>query len=81
MRRPRNSQRALVEHERSPVPFERARTLLVQGQVLRRLKKKREARTALEESLAILRDLGAETWVARAEASFGELRFDGRRTT
>ena len=64
-------QRALVEHERSPVPFERARTLLVQGQVLRRLKKKREARTALEESLAVLRNLGAEAWVARAE---GELR-------
>ena len=61
-------QRALVEHERSPVPFERARTLLVQGQILRRLKKKREARTAFEGSLTILRDLGAETWVARAEA-------------
>ena len=60
-------QRALVEHERSPVPFERARTLLVQGQVFRRLKKKREARTALEGSLTILRDLGAEAWVARAE--------------
>jgi DNA-binding CsgD family transcriptional regulator len=60
-------QRALVEHERSPVPFERARTLLVQGQVLRRLKQKRQARAALEGSLTILRDLGAEAWVARAE--------------
>ena len=38
--RPRSC-RALAEHEHSPVPFERARTLLVQGQVLRRLKRKR----------------------------------------
>ncbi len=60
--------RALAEHEHSPVPFERARTLLVQGQVLRRLKQKREARAALEEALAIFRRLGAEAWADRAEA-------------
>ena len=62
--------RALAEHEHSPVPFERARTLLVQGQVLRRLKRKREARGALEEALAIFRRLDAEAWERRAE---GEL--------
>ena len=60
-------ERALAEHERCPVPFERARTLLVQGQVLRRLKRKRGARSALEEALAIFRRLGAEPWVTRAE--------------
>jgi DNA-binding CsgD family transcriptional regulator len=60
--------RALAEHERCPVPFERARTLLVQGQVLRRLKQKRLARAALEEALAIFRGLGAGAWVERAEA-------------
>jgi DNA-binding CsgD family transcriptional regulator len=62
--------RALAEHERSPVPCERGRTLLVQGQVLRRLKRKREARTTLEEALALFRQLGAEAWQRRAE---GEL--------
>jgi DNA-binding CsgD family transcriptional regulator len=62
--------RALAEHEHCPVPFERGRTLLVQGQVLRRLKRKREARGALEEALAIFRRLGAEVWERRAE---GEL--------
>jgi DNA-binding NarL/FixJ family response regulator len=40
----------------------------VQGQVLRRLKQKRQARTALAEALAVLRDLGADTWAERAEA-------------
>jgi DNA-binding CsgD family transcriptional regulator len=62
--------RALAEHERSPVPFERARTLLVQGQALRRLKRKREARAALDEALTIFRHLGATMWERRAE---GEL--------
>jgi DNA-binding CsgD family transcriptional regulator len=61
-------ERAVIEHQRSPVPFELARTLLVQGQVLRRLKRKRRARSALEEALAIFRRLGAEPWIARAEA-------------
>ena len=37
------------------MPFERARTLLVQGRILRRQKQKRQARSALEEALADLR--------------------------
>ncbi len=57
--------RALVEHERCPMPFEHARTLLVRGQVLRRLKQKREARLALEEARAIFERLGAEPWARR----------------
>lgn len=60
-------ERAVAEHERCPVPFERARTLLVQGKVLRRLKQKRQARAALEEALAIFRGLGADPWAARTE--------------
>lgn len=60
--------RAVAMHERCPVPFARGRTLLVQGQVLRRLKRRREARVSLEAALTIFRRLGAEPWVARAEA-------------
>jgi DNA-binding CsgD family transcriptional regulator len=60
-------ERALAEHERCPMPFERARTLLVHGQVERRLKQKRQARTSLEEALAIFRRLGADPWVRRTE--------------
>ena len=58
-------ERALREHERSPVPFERARTLLAYGQVLRRTKQKRKARAALEEAATIFERLGAEPWAAR----------------
>ena len=59
---------ALAEHERCPMPFERARTLLVHGQVLRRLKRKRESRASLEAALACFRALGADAWADRAEA-------------
>jgi DNA-binding CsgD family transcriptional regulator len=59
-------ERSLKEHDRCPVPFERARTLLVHGQILRRLKQKRLARTVLEEAHAIFAQLGAELWEARA---------------
>jgi DNA-binding CsgD family transcriptional regulator len=58
-------ERALREHERSPVPFERARTLLAYGQVLRRTKQKRKARAALEEAATLFERLGAEPWAAR----------------
>ena len=57
---------ALVEQERSPVPFERARTLLAYGQVLRRAKQKRRARAVLEEAVALFERLGAQPWAARA---------------
>jgi len=50
------------------MPFELARTLLVQGQVLRRLKRKRDARGSLEQARAIFARLGAEPWVARADS-------------
>jgi len=59
--------RALTDHERCPMPFERARTLLIHGQVQRRLKQKRQARSSLEEALAIFGRLGAEPWVRRTE--------------
>jgi DNA-binding CsgD family transcriptional regulator len=59
--------RALTEHERCAMPFERARTLLIHGQVLRRLKQKRQARASLEEALAIFRRLDAGPWLRRTE--------------
>lgn len=53
------------------MPFERARTLLVQGQVLRRLKRKRKARLALEQARELFEQLGAEPWMTRVD---GELQ-------
>jgi DNA-binding CsgD family transcriptional regulator len=58
-------ERALVAHDACPVPFERARTLLVAGRVLRRSKAKRRAREALEEAQSLFARLGAELWLQR----------------
>ena len=59
-------ERALVAHERVPQPFELARTLLVQGEVERRAKQKRAARSALEQALGLFQTLGAPLWARRA---------------
>jgi DNA-binding NarL/FixJ family response regulator len=64
---------ALVEHARCPMPFERARTLLVQGRLQRRLKQKRQARLALEEARELFARQGAETWVARVDEELGRV--------
>jgi DNA-binding CsgD family transcriptional regulator len=57
---------ALVEHRRLPQPFELARTLLVKGEVERRAKQKRAARSTLEQALERFLALGAPLWAQRA---------------
>ena len=59
-------EQALAEHRRVPQPFELARTLLVTGEVERRAKQKRAARSTLEQALGLLEDLGAPLWARRA---------------
>jgi DNA-binding CsgD family transcriptional regulator len=59
-------ERALVEHRRVPQPFELARTLLVKGEVERRAKQKRAARSTLEQALGLFQSLGAPLWGQRA---------------
>ncbi len=56
-----------------PLPFERARTLLALGQVLRRGKQKRLAREALEEARAGFARLGARRWSERAVAELSRI--------
>jgi DNA-binding NarL/FixJ family response regulator len=60
-------ERALAEHEHCPMPFERARTLLVQGRLQRRRKQKRQARLALDEARALFASQGAEAWIDRVD--------------
>ena len=55
-----------MEHRRVPQPFELARTLLVKGEVERRAKQKRAARSTLEEALGLFLALGAPLWARRA---------------
>jgi DNA-binding NarL/FixJ family response regulator len=49
-----------------PMPFERSRTLLLVGQLRRRRREKRLARTALREALATFEDLHTPMWAERA---------------
>ncbi len=66
-------ERALAWHERSPEPFERARTLLALGSTRRRAKQKRAARETLEQALAELERLGASLWAEKARAELARL--------
>jgi DNA-binding CsgD family transcriptional regulator len=66
-------ERALAQHERVAIPFETARTLLVQGETLRRMKRKREARGSLESARSRFEALGAPLWQARADQALARI--------
>jgi len=70
-------ERAVLEHDRAAMPFERARTLLHLGGAQRRAKRKLAARATLSEALDIFSGLGAEPWRAQAAAELA--RISGRR--
>jgi len=69
----RHAERALEHHRELPVPFERARTLIVLGTLHRRAKQKAAARAALEEAIEILDGMGARLWAERARAELGRI--------
>jgi DNA-binding CsgD family transcriptional regulator len=66
-------ERALEAHDRTPMPFERARTLLVAGEVHRRFKQRRKARDLLEAAAAAFDEVGAPLWSARARAALARV--------
>lgn len=70
-------ERALTEHERLLLPFDRARTLLAYGAVKRRGKQKAAARTMLELALAEFDRLDARVFAKRTRAELR--RISGRR--
>ncbi|WP_347403864.1 AAA family ATPase [Mycobacterium sp. 236(2023)] len=60
------AQRAMVEYDRLPMPFERARTLLVIGEVQRRLRRRDAAAASVRDALRQFDELGAGLWSQRA---------------
>jgi DNA-binding CsgD family transcriptional regulator/tetratricopeptide (TPR) repeat protein len=70
-------ERAVEQHARVTMPFERARTLLHLGAAQRRAKRKREARATLSEALGVFEALGAVPWSQRAVDELA--RISGRR--
>lgn len=69
-------ERALAQHERSLLPFDRARTLLAYGSALRRAKQKRDARQALLQALAEFERLDGVVFAERAREEIA--RISGR---
>ncbi|WP_165865677.1 ATP-binding protein [Vallicoccus soli] len=57
---------ALAHHERAGSPFDRARSLLCQGERRRRARQRAEARAVLGEALGLFEALGARPWAERA---------------
>ena len=68
---------ALVHHDAVDSPVERARTLLLLGQLERRTGERRDARATLETAEAAFLAAGADAWAERARAELR--RIPGRR--
>jgi DNA-binding CsgD family transcriptional regulator len=74
-------ERALLAHERLPQPFERARTLLAQGTIERRAKRRAAAREALTVALELFDGLGAALWAERTAAELARIPGRGRASS
>ena len=74
--------RAHSAYQRQPMPFEQARTLLCQGEALRRARRPAASRRPLRHALTIFNSLGARPWAARAmiELDATGARADTRNT-
>ena len=56
-----------------PSPFERGRTLLIYGTMLRRVKKRKAAREAIEAALSIFEALPAPVWAENARVELARI--------
>jgi DNA-binding CsgD family transcriptional regulator len=68
------AEQAMAEHERLPMPFERARTLLLLGQLQRRQRQKISAGATLHEAQRAFDELGTPLWAERARAEFARAK-------
>jgi DNA-binding CsgD family transcriptional regulator len=71
---------AIAAHDRLPIPFERARTLLLLGQLQRRKRRKESASASLQEALDIFVRLDIPLWADRARAELVRANVGPRRS-
>ena len=71
---------AMAEHDRLPMPFERARTLLVVGQLQRRRRLISAAAQTFSEALREFERMGAAVWADRARAELTRTPMGGGAT-
>lgn len=72
------AERAMTEHERLPMAFERARTQLLLGQLQRRQRHRDAAAATLREALQTFEELGTTLWADRVRAELAR-GMSGRR--
>jgi DNA-binding CsgD family transcriptional regulator len=72
---------AMAEHDRLPMPFERARTQLVLGQLQRRQRLKQAAAQTFGEALSEFERMGAALWADRARAELDRTKVGPSRSS
>jgi DNA-binding CsgD family transcriptional regulator len=65
--------RAMAEHERLPMPFERARTQMLLGELQRRHRRREHAGATLRAAMDTFEDLNAPLWAHRARKSLDRI--------
>jgi DNA-binding CsgD family transcriptional regulator len=70
----RKAQEAMAEHDRLPMPFERARSQLLLGQLQRRQRQKDAARNTFGEALQAFDAMGTPLWADRARAELARAK-------
>jgi DNA-binding CsgD family transcriptional regulator len=73
------AERALERHDRLPMPFEHARTLVVKGEIERRARRRGQAKESFQRALQIFERIGARLWAERARTELDRLGL--RRTS
>jgi DNA-binding NarL/FixJ family response regulator len=74
------AERAMADHDRLPMPFERARTQLLLGQLQRRQRRKDAGAATVREVLSAFEHLGTPLWADRARAELARANIGPRRT-
>jgi DNA-binding CsgD family transcriptional regulator len=64
----KSAEQAMAHHDRLPMPFERARTQLLLGQLHRRQRRKHDAAAALASALSCFEALNTPLWAERTRA-------------
>lgn len=72
-------QHALGHHEQLTMPFERARTMLLLGQLQRRQRRKETSARTIREALAVFEELDTPLWADRARAELDRSSVGQRR--
>jgi DNA-binding CsgD family transcriptional regulator/sugar phosphate isomerase/epimerase len=75
----RVAQQAMTEHQRLPMPFERARSQLLLGQLQRRQRKKDAAAATLQEALRAFEGMGTPLWAEHARAELARTKVSPAR--